>query len=55
VLGCKTEAKGITLFSEESFELLKKHPVLTKFLAIADRVLVDFEGRAYEIGPAEMP
>jgi len=45
----KLKPKTITAFSEEYFALLKKHPLLARFLAIGERILVVFEGQAYEI------
>ena len=49
----KTKPKTITAFSDEYFALLKKHPLLARFLAIGERILVVFEGQAYEIVPRE--
>ncbi len=49
----KIKPKTITAFSDEYFALLQKHPLLARFLAIADRILVVFEGQAYEIVPQE--
>ena len=49
----KLKPKTIKAYSDEYFSLLEKHPPLARFLAIADRILVVFEGQAYEIVPQE--
>lgn len=45
--GEKTEK--IKYMSKEYFELLKKNAKLGKYLAIAEKVIVVFEGKAYEV------
>jgi len=47
----KAQPKKITAFSDEYFELLRAHPQLAPYLAIAERVLTVFEGQVYEIVP----
>ncbi len=49
----KVKPKIITAYSDEYFALLKKHPLLARFLAIGERILVVFQGHAYEIVPKE--
>ncbi len=45
----KAQPKKITAFSDEYFELLRAYPQLAPYFAIAERVLVVFEGQVYEI------
>jgi hypothetical protein len=47
----KVQPKKITAFSDEYFDLLRKHPELAHYFAIAERVLTVFEGQVYEIVP----
>ena len=49
----KLKPKTITVYGDEYFALLKQHPLLARFLAIAERILIVFEGQAYEIVPQE--
>ncbi|MBU0616615.1 MAG: hypothetical protein KKI02_02750, partial [Planctomycetes bacterium] len=49
----KLKPKTITAFSDEYFALLKAHPLLARFLAVGERILVIFEGQVYEIVPQE--
>jgi len=45
----ETGTSKVKYMSDEYFGLLAKHPKLGKFLALGERVLVVFEGKAYEI------
>ena len=44
----KAETKKVELFSEEYFELVRKHPDLGKCFALGERVVVVLDGVAYE-------
>ena len=54
-----TKTKLIVAFSDEYFELLRRHEDLAACLALGDRVVVIVEGTTYEIvpdtGDSEMP
>ena len=43
-----TETKKVELFSEEYFELIRKHPELAKCFALGERVIVVISDTAYE-------
>lgn len=49
----KTEPRRVTAFSDEYFELLRTRPGLARYVAIAERVVVEMEGVVYEVLPAE--
>lgn len=49
----KTETKKIELFSEEYFELVRKHPNLGKCFALGERVVVVVGAVAYETVPKD--
>jgi Ca-activated chloride channel family protein len=47
-----TETKKVELFSEEYFDLVRKHPELAKCFALGERVIVVLNNTAYETVPA---
>ena len=51
----ETETKKIEFGSDAYFELLKKEPDLSKYLAIGKHVIVSYKGTSYEIHPAKAP
>ena len=53
----KTETKTtkIEFGSDAYFELLKKEPDISKYLAIGKHVIVSYKGKSYEIHPAKQP
>jgi len=49
----ETKTKKIEFGSEAYFELLKKEPELTKYLAIGKHVIIFYKGTSYEIHPSK--
>ncbi len=47
-MGGKAKTVKIRLYSDEYFELTRKHPEAAKYLAIGPRVVVVLSGKAYE-------
>ena len=48
----KVEAKKVEAFSEEYFQLVRKHPELAKCFALGERIIVVVDGTAYETIPS---
>jgi hypothetical protein len=47
----KQKTTKVELFSDEYFELIRKHPDLAKCFALGERVVVMLDGTAYETVP----
>ncbi|UCC29437.1 MAG: VWA domain-containing protein, partial [Phycisphaerales bacterium] len=48
----KVETKKVEAFSEEYFQLIRKHPELAKCFALGERIIVVVDGAAYETVPS---
>ena len=51
----ETKTKKIEFGSEAYFDLLKKEPDISKYLAIGKHVIVSYKGTSYEIHPTKQP
>lgn len=51
----ETKTKKIEFGSDAYFDLLKKEPDISKYLAIGKHVIVSYKGTSYEIHPAKQP
>jgi len=47
------ETKKVTFLGEEYFDLIAKEPVLGSYFALGERVIVVYQGQAYETVPEE--
>jgi len=48
----KVETKKVEAFSEDYFQLIRKHPELAKCFALGERIVVVVDGTAYETVPS---
>ncbi|MCK4658508.1 MAG: VWA domain-containing protein [Phycisphaerae bacterium] len=46
------ETTKVTAYSREYFDLLQRHPLVAKFMALGERVVFIVQGKAYEVVPA---
>lgn len=51
----ETKTKKIEFGSDAYFDLLKKEPDISKYLAIGKHVIVSYKGTSYEIHPGKQP
>lgn len=51
----ETKTTKIEFGSDTYFDLLKKEPDISKYLAIGKHVIVSYKGKSYEIHPAKQP
>lgn len=51
----ETKTTKIEFGSDAYFDLLKKEPDISKYLAIGKHVIVSYKGKSYEIHPAKQP